>query len=253
MTDTTPPPAKRGAWSSSDRPGWCPRTTRPRSWRICRCSRGTRRQSTSSRSRPPRSRAAGSSLRAAGEGPGHRFGCARARPGQVVVGRRDRVDRRVRPGNAGIALDCTTFPVDVADPESVAHLAERWEADLVVIGPELPLVARCGRRRATAGSPVSDRQRQQQLEGSKAFAKEVMAAAGVPTAASVACLTVAEAETALDRFGPTYVVRTTVSPRVRGGGHRRSRRRGGHARQCLLGGGQVVIEGSWTAPRSPCS
>ena len=148
------------------------------------------------------------------------------------------------PGNAGIALDCTTFPVDVADPESVAHLAERWEADLVVIGPELPLVAGAADAVRSRGiACFGPSAAAAQLEGSKAFAKEVMAAAGVPTAASVACLTVAEAETALDRFGPTYVVKDDGLAAGKGVVVTDDRDDAvAHARQCLLGGGQVVIE-----------
>jgi phosphoribosylamine--glycine ligase len=112
------------------------------------------------------------------------------------------------PGNAGIAAEVATAPVDVADPQAVADLADVVAADLVVIGPEVPLVAgaadevRARGRLCFGPSAVAA-----QLEGSKAFAKEVMSAAGVPTAEAVAAVDVATAVEALDRFGPTYVVK----------------------------------------------
>jgi phosphoribosylamine--glycine ligase len=112
------------------------------------------------------------------------------------------------PGNAGIAAEVTTAPVDVADPQAIADLADGVAADLVVIGPEVPLVAgaadevRARGRLCFGPSAVAA-----QLEGSKAFAKEVMGAAGVPTAEAVAAVDAATAVAALDRFGPTYVVK----------------------------------------------
>src|SRR3954449_12692561 len=77
------------------------------------------------------------------------------------------------------------FPLDVADPAAVAALALEWRADLVVIGPELPLVAGAADAVRDAGVPCFGPSEQAaQLEGSKSFAKHVMAAAGVPTARS---------------------------------------------------------------------
>ena len=113
------------------------------------------------------------------------------------------------PGNAGIAADATdTHPVDANDPAAVADLARRISAELVVIGPEAPLVAGVAdavRARGVAcfgpSAPAA------RIEGSKAFAKEIMAAAGVPTAMAVVCDTPDEADAALDRFGPPYVVK----------------------------------------------
>ena len=113
------------------------------------------------------------------------------------------------PGNAGIAADATdTHPVDANDPAAVADLAQRLSAELVVIGPEAPLVAGVAdavRARGVAcfgpSAPAA------RIEGSKAFAKEIMAAAGVPTALAVVCDTPQEADAALDRFGPPYVVK----------------------------------------------
>ncbi|WP_059009761.1 phosphoribosylamine--glycine ligase [Streptomyces specialis] len=112
------------------------------------------------------------------------------------------------PGNAGIAAVATRHEVDALDGAAVAALAGRLGADLVVVGPEAPLVAGIADAVRAAGIPVfgpsGDAAR---LEGSKAFAKEVMAAAGVPTARSYVCVTPEEADEALDAFGPPYVVK----------------------------------------------
>lgn len=112
------------------------------------------------------------------------------------------------PGNAGTAELCDNHVVDVLDPDAVTGLARRLAADLVVIGPEAPLVAGVGDALRAAGvacfGPDADAAR---IEGSKAFAKEIMAAAGVPTAESAVCTSELEAEEALARFGPPYVVK----------------------------------------------
>ena len=90
----------------------------------------------------------------------------------------------------------------------MAALATDVDADLVVIGPEAPLVAGVADAVRAAGiACFGPSAAAAQLEGSKAFAKEVMAAAGVPTAASRVCTTPAEVEAALDAFGPPYVVK----------------------------------------------
>src|SRR5439155_10967119 len=112
------------------------------------------------------------------------------------------------PGNPGTGAVATNHPVDVVDGEAVARLATRLGADLVVVGPEAPLVAGVADAVRAAGiacfgpSAASAR-----LEGSKAFAKDVMAAAGVPTARAMVCQTPAEAAAALDRFVRPYVVK----------------------------------------------
>jgi len=112
------------------------------------------------------------------------------------------------PGNPGIAQVATLHPVDSNDGDAVAALATQLGVDLVVIGPEAPLVAGVAHAVRAAGIACFGPGREAaQLEGSKAFAKEIMAAAGVPTAAWRACTTVAETEAALDEFGPTYVVK----------------------------------------------
>jgi phosphoribosylamine--glycine ligase len=113
------------------------------------------------------------------------------------------------PGNAGIAADATdTHPVDANDPAAVADLAQRLSAELVVIGPEAPLVAGAADAvRARGVACFGPSAAAARIEGSKAFAKEIMAAAGVPTAMAVVCDTPDEADEALDRFGPPYVVK----------------------------------------------
>jgi phosphoribosylamine---glycine ligase len=112
------------------------------------------------------------------------------------------------PGNPGIAELAVTHQVAATDPADVTRLATRLAADLVVIGPEAPLVAGVADAVRAAGigcfGPGQDAA---MIEGSKALAKEVMTAAGVPTAAARTCRTSAQAEAALDEFGPPYVVK----------------------------------------------
>jgi phosphoribosylamine--glycine ligase len=112
------------------------------------------------------------------------------------------------PGNAGIATIADVSDVDVRDPGAVATLAGNLRADLVVIGPEIPLVAGVVDAVQAQGIACFGPTRAAaQLEGSKAFAKEIMAAADVPTAASRTCTDAREAALALDEFGPPYVVK----------------------------------------------
>ncbi|MFD6158995.1 phosphoribosylamine--glycine ligase [Nocardia sp. NPDC060256] len=112
------------------------------------------------------------------------------------------------PGNAGIAQHATTRPVDPCSAEAVVALATESAADLVVIGPEVPLVLGVADAVRAAGfacfGPSAAAAR---IEGSKAFAKDVMAAAGVRTAHSEIVDTPADLDAALSRFGPTWVVK----------------------------------------------
>jgi phosphoribosylamine--glycine ligase len=112
------------------------------------------------------------------------------------------------PGNPGIAAVATLHPVDPMDGAQVADLAVRLGVDLVVVGPEAPLVAGVAdavrERGISCFGPSAEAA---QLEGSKAFAKDVMAAADVPTALAHVCTTPDEAAAALDAFGPPYVVK----------------------------------------------
>ena len=112
------------------------------------------------------------------------------------------------PGNAGTAAVAEQRPVDADEPEAVARLAVELASDLVVVGPEAPLVAGVADAVRAAGiSCFGPSKAAAQLEGSKTFAKEVMNAAGVPTAAARSCGTQAETVAALDAFGPPYVVK----------------------------------------------
>src|SRR5689334_16929651 len=112
------------------------------------------------------------------------------------------------PGNAGTAAVAEQLGVEAADPEAVAALAKSWQADLVVVGPEVPLVAGVADAVRKAGiacfGPSAAAAR---IEGSKAFAKDVMAAANVPTARSEVVDNPARLDAALARFGPTWVVK----------------------------------------------
>ncbi|MFI1761862.1 phosphoribosylamine--glycine ligase [Streptomyces sp. NPDC020800] len=112
------------------------------------------------------------------------------------------------PGNAGIAEVAELRQVDALDGKAVAALAGDLGAGLVVVGPEAPLVAGVADAVREAGIPVFGPSGQAaQLEGSKAFAKDVMAEAGVPTARSYVCTTQEEVAEALDAFGAPYVVK----------------------------------------------
>ncbi|MET8568107.1 phosphoribosylamine--glycine ligase [Streptomyces sp. NPDC004783] len=112
------------------------------------------------------------------------------------------------PGNAGIAEVAELHQVDALDGAAVTALATELGADLVVVGPEAPLVAGVADAVREAGIPVfGPSGSAARLEGSKAFAKDVMARAGVPTARSYVCTTPAEVDAALDAFGAPYVVK----------------------------------------------
>ena len=109
----------------------------------------------------------------------------------------------IAPGNAGTAAAAEQFDVDPTSPGAVTALARDVRADLVVVGPEAPLVAGVADAVRAAGiacfGPSADAAR---IEGSKSFAKDVMTAAGVRTAASETVDNPAQLDAALDRFGP---------------------------------------------------
>lgn len=112
------------------------------------------------------------------------------------------------PGNAGIGEVAELHPVDALDGAAVTALAREVGADLVVVGPEAPLVAGVADAVREAGVPVFGPSGEAaRIEGSKAFAKDVMAAAGVPTARSYVCTDADEVAAALDAFGAPYVVK----------------------------------------------
>jgi phosphoribosylamine--glycine ligase len=153
----------------------------------------------------------------------------------------------VAPGNPGIdavAL-CEPLPGGLADSVGVVALAQRHAVDLVVVGPEAPLVAGLADAVRAAGIPVfgpsADAAR---LEGSKAFAKEVMAAADVPTAMAHVCSSLEQVEEALDGLGAPYVVKDDGLAAGKGVVVTTDRADAlDHARSCLAKeGGAVVVE-----------
>lgn len=150
------------------------------------------------------------------------------------------------PGNAGMAAIVGTVALDVTDIPAIATLAQAEAADLVVIGAEGPLVAGAADAVRAAGIACFGPSRAAaQLEGSKAFAKQVMAEAGVPTAMAHVCATVAEAESALDQFGAPYVVKDDGLAAGKGVVVTSDRAEAiAHVRACLSRGNdaQVVIE-----------
>ena len=116
-------------------------------------------------------------------------------------------DLHAAPGNPGIAAVAENHN-SAATPDGIAGLARYLNADLVVIGPEVPLVAGAADAVTGAGIPCfGPSQRAAMIEGSKSFAKDVMTEAGIPTARSFTCRTSSEVEEALAMFCPPYVVK----------------------------------------------
>ena len=112
------------------------------------------------------------------------------------------------PGNAGIAQDATLVDLDPLDGAAIAGFANAHAVDLVVVGPEAPLVAGVADVLRERGIPVFGPGRAAaQLEGSKAFAKRIMDAADVPTGRAVRAATLAEVEAAFDDLGAPHVVK----------------------------------------------
>ena len=151
----------------------------------------------------------------------------------------------VAPGNPGTAMIATNFAIDPTSPVEAVELATQMGADLVVVGPEAPLVAGVADAVRQAGVPVfGPGAAAARLEGSKAFAKEVMAAAGVPTATAVVCSTPEELSAALDRFGAPYVVKDDGLAAGKGVVVTSERDAAlAHGRSCLARqGGRVLVE-----------
>ena len=151
------------------------------------------------------------------------------------------------PGNAGVAQDVATYAVEATDGGAVTALAREVGADLVVIGPEAPLVAGVADAVREAGIACFGPSAQAaHLEGSKAFAKEVMAEAGVPTAMARVCSNDAQVEEALDTIthpGTPYVVKDDGLAGGKGVVVTDDRAAAlAHARACLAAGSSVVIE-----------
>jgi len=144
------------------------------------------------------------------------------------------------PGNPGIGQLATLHSAIADDPIAVSQLAKRISADLVVIGPEAPLVAGVADAIRAIGIPCfGPSQAAAALEGSKSFAKEIMASAGVPTAQSITCTTKSEIENALDTFGSPYVVKNDGLAAGKGVVVTSDR---AQARRHALACGKVVIE-----------
>jgi len=112
------------------------------------------------------------------------------------------------PGNAGIARDAALVDLDPVDPAAVTAFALEHDIALVVIGPEAPLVAGVADAVRERGIPVFGPSRAAaQLEGSKAFAKRIMDAAGVPTGRAIRAHDLASTAAALDDLGAPHVVK----------------------------------------------
>jgi phosphoribosylamine--glycine ligase len=148
------------------------------------------------------------------------------------------------PGNAGTRAVAEPLAVDAADPVAVAAVATAWRADLVVIGPEVPLVAGAADAVRDAGIPCFGPSEQAaQLEGSKSFAKHVMTAAGVPTARAWPVGGPAELETVLDEVGAPYVVKDDGLAAGKGVLVTDDRAAAvAHGRRVLDAGGAVLVE-----------
>ncbi len=113
------------------------------------------------------------------------------------------------PGNEGIAREVEIRPgIDATNRLEVVKIALEERTDLAVIGPEAPLVAGVADALREQGIAVfGPNQDAAQLEGSKNFAKEIMASAEVPTGMAHQCTTMEEVEAAIDQFGAPYVVK----------------------------------------------
>lgn len=149
------------------------------------------------------------------------------------------------PGNPGIGRLARLHPLDALDGAAVAALATELGVGLVVVGPEAPLVAGVADAVRAAGIPVfGPSGAAAMLEGSKAFAKDVMAAAGVPTAAALVATTVDQVAAALDEFGAPHVVKDDGLAAGKGVVVTSDRDAAlAHAADCLAKpGGRVVVE-----------
>src|SRR6202050_5128898 len=150
------------------------------------------------------------------------------------------------PGNPGIAALAETHAGINPTPAGILALARKLSPDLVVIGPEAPLVAGAADvLRENGISCFGPGAAAAMIEGSKSFAKQVMAEAGIPTAASFTCRTGAEADRALAEFGPPYVVKDDALAAGKGVLVTTDRQAAAaHARAC----GTVVIEEDLEGP-----
>lgn len=156
----------------------------------------------------------------------------------------------VAPGNAGMVPLAQVHPVKAASGADVTALATKLGVDLVVIGPEVPLVAGVGDALREAGIAVfGPSAAAAQIEGSKAFAKDVMSAAGVQTAKALVVDSTADLDAALDEFGPMFVVKDDGLAAGKGvvvTDDRDAAR--AHAMACLEDGHPVLLESFLDGP-----
>ena len=155
------------------------------------------------------------------------------------------------PGNPGIGAVAALRDVDILDGAAIADLAAELGVDLVVVGPEAPLVAGVADPVRAAGIPVfGPSGAAARLEGSKAFSKEVMTAAGVPTAGARTCTDADEVALALDEFGAPYVVKDDALAAGKGVVVTNDRHEAlAHAASCLAhADGRVVVEEFLSGP-----
>ena len=156
----------------------------------------------------------------------------------------------VAPGNAGMDEVAKVHPVQAASGAEVTALAKDIGADLVVIGPEVPLVAGVADKLREDGFAVfGPSAAAAQIEGSKAFAKDVMAAAGVRTAKALIVDSTADLDAALDEFGPMFVVKDDGLAAGKGvvvTDDRDAAR--AHAMACLEDGHPVLLESFLDGP-----
>ena len=117
----------------------------------------------------------------------------------------------IAPGNAGTLMVGTNHNIDILKNDDVMDLVNRFEIDLVVIGPEAPLVNGLSDRLNHEGilsfGPYSSGAK---LEGSKQYAKDVMLKLNIPTASSIIVNDMMHAEEIIDSFGPTWVIKRDV-------------------------------------------
>lgn len=149
------------------------------------------------------------------------------------------------PGNPGIEDDGVRLhAVDLANPKNIADLAQELAVDLVVIGPEVPLILGAVDELRGRGIPAfGPSQAAAQIEGSKAFAKDVMAVAGVATGKAISCSSLAQVKDALKQFGAPYVVKDDGLAAGKGVVVTESIDEAlSHARDCIENGSSALIE-----------
>lgn len=162
----------------------------------------------------------------------------------------------VAPGGDGMVdlairhTEVNGKPLKVDDPAQVTDLARELKADLVVIGPEVPLVAGVADALREAGIAVFGPNRDAaMIEGSKAFAKDIMDAAGVATAHATRIDSATEIESVLDQYGPTYVVKDDGLAGGKGVVVTTERAEAAaHARNVIQSGNPVLVESFLDGP-----